>query len=91
MLKPSYQWNKIVLVANEVKMYQIKAKESEIKLHLGNIWKYFTVGNMKNTALCAYMTDFSVAYENIAINNINDIHELVKIWYNDRICKSDGN
>ena len=37
------------------------------------------------------MTDFSVAYENIAINNINDIHELVKIWYNDRICKSDGN
>ena len=60
------------------KIYQIKAKDSEIKRYLfclGNISKYFSVDNMKNTGLNGYVYDFSVDYNITDTNNIINIHK----------------
>ena len=53
---------------NGVKIYQFKAKGSEIKpypLCLGNISKDFTVDNLKKTGLNGYVFDFFVDYNTV--------------------------
>ena len=49
-LSLQYNGSNSFLFANDTKIYQFKAKNSEIKdyaLRLGNISKYFTIDNMK--------------------------------------------
>ena len=49
--------------ANELKIYQFKVKDFEIKSYsfcLDNIWKDFTVDNMTKSALNRYVYGFSV-------------------------------
>ena len=65
------------LFINATKIYQFKAKDSEIKrypLCLGIISKDISVDNMKKTELNGYVYDFSVAYDAIAVDDILDIH-----------------
>ena len=58
--------------------YKFKAKDSEIAatpLCLGNISKDWQVDNMKKTGFDGYVYDFSVDYDAIAVNDIEDIHK----------------
>ena len=69
-----------------LKVYQFKAKDSEIKKYapcLGNISNEFTIDNMTRTRLKGVVKFFSVDFNPIDINDILDIHKyLVKItWY----------
>ena len=60
------------LFVNATKVYQFKAKNSEIKdysLCLGNVSKDLTIGNMKKTGLTG------VVNFNPVDNNILDIHK----------------
>ena len=53
-LKLHFNWRNSFLFVNTTKIYQFKAKDSEIKdyaLCLGNISKSFTVNNIKKTGL----------------------------------------
>ena len=57
--------------------YKFKGKGSEIiaaLLCLGNLSKYFSVGNIKTTRLYGYVYNFSVDYDSIDVNYILDIH-----------------
>ena len=57
------------------KIYQFKAKDSEIKNYipcLGNIWKYFTMNNMEKNKTKRI---FSVNFNPIDNNNIIDIRK----------------
>ena len=66
------------LFVNATKIYQFKAKDSEIKkypLCLGNISKDFTANNMKYSGLNRYISEFSVDYNIIDANNIIGIHK----------------
>ena len=58
-------------------MYQLKAKDSEIKsypLCLGNISKDFTLDIMQKTGLKKILKVFSVDYNAIDTSDIVDIH-----------------
>ena len=60
------------------KIYQFKAKDSEIKKHLlclENISKDFSVDNIKKTRLNGYVHDFSFDYNAIDTSNIINIHK----------------
>ena len=70
-----YNGSNSFLFVNGVKIYQFKAKDSEINaspLSLGNISKDFAVDNMKKTGLHRYMYDFSV--DSVDIDDSLDIH-----------------
>ena len=55
---------------------KFKAKDSEIvALCLGNISKDWSVDNMKRTGFTGYVYDFSVGYDDIEVDNINDVHK----------------
>ena len=78
MLKPVLQWEQQFLFVNTTKIYQLKAKVSEIKkciLCLENVSKDFTAINMMKTGLNGYVYDFNVDYNIIDISNIIDIHK----------------
>ena len=65
------------LFVNGTDIFKFKARDSEIiatPLCLGNIWKIFSVDNMKNTELNGYLYDFSIDYDAIAVDDILDIH-----------------
>ena len=65
------------LFVNATKVYQFKAKNSEIKdyaLCLGNVSKDFTINNMKKTGLKGVVKFFSVDFNPID-NDILDIHK----------------
>ena len=69
------------LFVNGTKIYQFKAKDSEIvasPLLLGNISKDFSVNNMKKTGLNGYVYDFSVDYDAIAVDGKLDIHKYLR-------------
>ena len=54
MLSIHYKGNNSFLFANELKMYQFKAKESELKpypLCLDNISRYFKLNNTKKKSI----------------------------------------
>ena len=67
------------LFVDATKIYQLKAKDSEIKKYsscLGNIWKDFTIDNMKKKpGLKGSVILFSVDYRSISNNQIFDVHK----------------
>ena len=74
-----YNGNNSFLFVNATKIYQLKAKHSEITKYpwcLGNISKDFTANNMKKkTGLNGYVHKFSVDNDIIDSSNIIDIHK----------------
>ena len=73
------------LYANNMKTYQFKVKNSEIKpytLGLGNISKNFKDDNMKKTELQGYEYNFFVDYNTINTSYIVDIHKYLMKKYN---------
>ena len=65
------------LFVNATKVYQFKAKNSEIKdyaLCLGNISKHFTINDLKKPEWKGVVKFFSVDFNPIDTNNILDIH-----------------
>ena len=65
------------LFVNGNEIYKFKAKDFEIvatPLCLGNISKDWSVYNTKKTGLNEYVYDFSVDYDDIAVDDILDIH-----------------
>ena len=73
-----YNGSNSFLFVNATKIYQFKAKDSEIKkylLHLGNIAKDFTANNMKKAGLNGYAYDISVGYNMVNTSNTINIHK----------------
>ena len=71
------------LFVNGTEIIKFKANDSEIAATpscLENIWKDWSVDNMKDTGLNGYVYDFRVDYGAIAVDNILDIHKYL-IWY----------
>ena len=57
---------------------KFKAKDSEIvptPLYLGNISKDWSADNMRKTEFTGYVYDFSVDYDDIAVDDIKDIYK----------------
>ena len=66
------------LFVNGIEIYKFKAKDSEIvaaPLCLGNISKDWSVDNMKKTGFNGYVYDFSVDYDSIAVDDIQNIRK----------------
>ena len=66
------------LFAYVTEIVKFKARDSEIVrtlLCLGDVWKYFSVDNMKKSGLNGYVYDFSVDSDAIAVDDILDIHK----------------
>ena len=88
-LKIHYNGANSYLFVNDIEIYKLKAKDSEIAatpLCLGNISKDWPEDKMKKTGFNGYVYDSSVDYDPIAADHINDIHKyLMKknniIWY----------
>ena len=65
------------LFVNGKKIHKFKAKDSDIvatRLCLGNISKDCAIDNMKKTGLNGYISDFSVDYDAIAVDDLLDVH-----------------
>ena len=78
VLSLHYNGSKGFLFANAAKVYQFKARNSEIKdypLCLGNVLKDFTINNMKTSRLKGPINFFSVDFNPIDTNDILDIHK----------------
>ena len=76
--------NKIFCLNHGVEIIKFKAKNPEIVAtpsYLGNIWKEFSIGNMKKTGLNEYVYDFSVDYNTIAVDDTLDIHKYLMKKY----------
>ena len=64
------------LFVNGTEIYKLKDSEIvTIPLCLGNISKNWSVDNMKRTGFTGYVSDFSVGYDDVEVNNIKDIHK----------------
>ena len=66
------------LFVNGTEIYKFKAKYSEIEaipLCLGSISKDWSVDNMKRTGFTGYVYDFSVGYDDIEVDDIENIHK----------------
>ena len=77
-LSLNYNGGNSYLFVTDTGNIKFKAKDSEIKaypLWLGNIWKDWSVDDMKATGLKGYVYDFSVDYSAIAVADILDIHK----------------
>ena len=73
-----YNWANSYLFVNGTEIYKFKAKDSEIvasPLCLGNIFKDWSVDNLKKTGFNAYVYDFSVDYDPTDVDDIKDIHK----------------
>ena len=69
--------NSYILV-NSAKMYEFKAKDSEITTTpfcLGDVSKDVSADNMKKTGLYGHAYDFAVDYDNIDVDDFLDIHK----------------
>ena len=78
VLNLHYNGSNSFLFVNATKVYQFKAKKSEIEdytMCLGNISKDSTVNNMKKTILKGVVNFFSVDFNPIDTNDILDIHK----------------
>ena len=65
------------LFVNGAEIIKFNVKDSKIvetPLCLGRISKYFFVDNMRNSGLNGYVYDFSVDYNDAAVDDIIDIH-----------------
>ena len=70
------------LFVNGKEIIKFKAKDSEIvatPLRLGNIYKDWSVDNMKKIGLNGYVYDFSVDYRAVSFVTIQNIHEYLMI------------
>ena len=68
----------VFLFVNATKIYQFKAKDSEVKPYLmclENILKDFTANNMSRNGLNGYVYHFSVVYNIIGTSCIINIHK----------------
>ena len=68
----------VIYLLMENKFINSTKKESEISLGsicLGNIWKDWSVDNMKRTGFSGYVYDFSVDYHITSVYDIKDIHK----------------
>ena len=77
-LSSHYNGANSYLLVNGTEIYKFKVKDSEIlvgPICLGNIWKDWSVNNMKKTGITGYVYDFSVDYEAIAVDDIKNIHK----------------
>ena len=86
VLSLHYNGSNGFLFVNAAKVYQFKARNSEIKdypLCLGNVLKYFTINNMKTSRLKGAINFFSVDFNPIDTNDILDIHKYLmkRTWY----------
>ena len=66
------------LFVNGTEIYKFKVKGSEIvasPLCLGNISKDWATDNMKRTGFTGYVYDFSVDYDDIAVDDIKNTHK----------------
>ena len=66
------------LFVNGAEIYKFKAKDSEIlvgPICLGNISKDWSVDNMKRTGFTGYVYDFSIDYDSISVDDIENIHK----------------
>ena len=73
------------LFVNATKIYQFKAKDSEINkypLCLGNILKDFAAINMKKTGFNGYVHEFSVDYNIVDTSNIISINKYLTKKHN---------
>ena len=73
-----YDGSKSFLFVTATKVYQFKAKTSEIKDYVpsfGNVSVDFTIDNMEKTGLKEVVHFFSVDFNPIVTNNILDIHK----------------
>ena len=81
-----YNGSNSFLFVNSTKIYQFKAKNSEISYYalcLGNIWKDFAINNMTKTGLKGVVKFFSVDFNPITNNDILDIHKyfMKRTWF----------
>ena len=84
-----YNQSNSSLFINATKIYQFKAKDSEIKkyvLWLGNISGDFSANNMDKTELDEYVYDFSVDYRVFDASNIMDIHKYLMKKHDIKWC-----
>ena len=73
-----YNGTNSYLFVNGTEIYNFKAKDSEIVanlLCLGNIFKDWSLDNMKRTGCNGYVYDFSVDYDATSVDDIKDIHK----------------
>ena len=66
------------LFVDGTEIYKFKAKDSKIvpnNLCLGNISKDSLASNMKKTGFNGHIYDFSIDYDEIAVDDILDIHK----------------
>ena len=78
VLSLHYNGSNSFLFVNATKVYQFKAKDSEIKdyaLSLGNVSKEFTINIMKKAGLKGVVTFLTVDFNPIDNNDILDIHK----------------
>ena len=85
VLSLHYNGSDSFLFVDATKIYQFDVKDLEIKknsLRLGNIWKDFTIDNMRKTRLKESVNFFSVDYRSINTDEILDIYRnLMKDCY----------
>ena len=66
------------LFVNGTEIYKFKEKDSEIvvgPIWLGNISNDWSVDNMKKPGFTGYVYDFSVDYDSIAVDDIQNIRK----------------
>ena len=66
------------LFVNGTEIYKFKAKDSKTvatPLCLDNFSKDWSVDNMKSTGFTVYIYDITVDYDDIAVDDIKDIHK----------------
>ena len=66
------------LFVDAAEIYRFNAKDSEIlvgPICLGNISKDWPIDNNKKTGFTGYVSDFSVDYDPIAVDDIKHIHK----------------
>ena len=73
------------LFVNGTEMIKFKAKDSELDSNIlcsGNVSKDFSVSNMKKTGLYGTVSEFSVDYGAISVDNILNIHKYLTKKHN---------
>ena len=78
MLSLRYNGANSYLSVNGTETYKFKANDSEIlvvPICLENISKDWSEDNMKRIGFTGYVYDFSVDYEAIAVDDIENIHK----------------
>ena len=81
MLSLHYIGANSYLFVNGTEIIKFKAKDSEVvatPLYSGNTLKDWLVDNVKKTGLNGYVYDFSFDYDDIAVDDILDIHNFLR-------------